>query len=144
MRSEFLETIRKEGIDKSSRSEAGNLKYEYYDSTSDPDELLLIEKWQNEDAIDFHKNQAHFARLGELKIKYVDETIIDNNGANTITYPISIPSIPWQNPQPITPTWWTNSPTCSEAAKTSFTTTMHNTNLKAIKEELKNEQDEKI
>lgn len=49
------------------------------------------------------------------------ETIIDNNGTNTITYPISIPSIPWQNPQPLTPTWWTNSPTCSEAAKTSFT-----------------------
>ena len=77
MRSVFLEAIRKEGIDKSARSEAGNLKYEYYDSTSDSDELLLIEKWQNEDAIDFHKNQAHFAKLRELKIKYVDETIID-------------------------------------------------------------------
>ena len=76
-RTEFLETIQKEGIDNASRLEEGNLKYEYYYSTSDPDELLLIEKWQNEDAIAFHKNQPHFSRLGELKAEYVNETIID-------------------------------------------------------------------
>ena len=71
-------------------------------------------------------------KFNEEEVLTLIETIIDNNGTNTITYPISTPSIPWQNPQPLNPTW-TNPPytvTCSEAAKTNISTTMHNTKLK--------------
>ena len=76
-RDEYLEAIRRERIDKASRAEAGNLKYDYYISTEDTDEVLLIEKWKDAEAIEFHKNQEHFAKLGELKAEFVEETIID-------------------------------------------------------------------
>ena len=76
-RAEYLHAIHKEGIDESSRAEEGCLKYEYYNSTTDDDELLLIEKWKDSEAIDVHKNSEHFKRLGELKTEYVIETIIE-------------------------------------------------------------------
>ncbi len=38
------------------------------------DELLLTEVWQDAEAIEFHKNSEHFARLGELKAEYVENT----------------------------------------------------------------------
>lgn len=69
----------------------------------------------------------------EEEVLTLIETIIDNNETNTITYPISIPNTPWQTtPQPLD-IRWNNPPftiTCSEAAKTDISTTMHNTNLK--------------
>ena len=77
MREAFLDTIKKEGIDNGSRSEDGNICYEYFFSTSDPDVLFLLEKWKDADAVEFHKVQPHFIRLGELKSEFVDETIID-------------------------------------------------------------------
>ena len=36
--------------------------------------LLLTEVWQDAEAIGFHKNSEHFARLGELKAEYVENT----------------------------------------------------------------------
>lgn len=71
-------------------------------------------------------------KFNEEEVLTLIDTIIDNNGTNTITYPLSTPGIPWQNPQPLSPTW-TNPPytvTCSEAVKTNISTTMHNTNLR--------------
>ncbi len=68
---------RKEGIDSASRAEAGNEKYDYYFPVDDNDELLLVEKWKDAEAIIEHGKQPHFKRLGELKADYVDETIIE-------------------------------------------------------------------
>ena len=77
MRDEFLEMIMTEGIDATSRAEEGNLKYDYYCSIDDSDELLLLEKWKDADALSEHAKKEYFARLGELKSKYVDETVIE-------------------------------------------------------------------
>lgn len=77
MRVEFLEMITTEGIDAASRAEDGNLKYDYYCSVDDSDELLLLEKWKDADAFAEHAKQKHFARLGELKFEYVEETVIE-------------------------------------------------------------------
>ncbi len=77
MREEFLEMIVTEGIDVASRAEAGNMKYDYYIPYEDGDDLLLVEKWQDAEALEEHKRQAHFARLGELKSEFVDDTIIE-------------------------------------------------------------------
>ena len=77
MREEFLEMIMAEGLDEASRAEAGNIKYDYYIPTDSDDELLLVEKWANQDALAFHGSQPHFKRLGEMKAAYVDETIIE-------------------------------------------------------------------
>ncbi|MBP3240504.1 MAG: antibiotic biosynthesis monooxygenase [Oribacterium sp.] len=80
-REAFLEAIQKEGIDSASRSEAGNMKYEYYFSADNNDELFLVEKWKDADAITFHFSQAHFKRLGELKAEFVLDTIIEKYDA---------------------------------------------------------------
>lgn len=71
-------------------------------------------------------------KFNEEEVLTLIEAIIDNSGTNTITYPISTPGIPWQNPQPLSPIWIEPlfTVTCSEGPKTNITTTMHNTNLK--------------
>lgn len=77
MREEFLEQIMSEGIDVACRSEDGNFKYDYYMSADHDDEMLLVEKWRDADAVATHGQQAHFKRLGEIKDEYVEETIIE-------------------------------------------------------------------
>ena len=77
MRDEFLERIVAEGIDAACRAEAGNLKYDYYYAADDGDELLLVEKWRDADALAAHGKQPHFARLGEIKPTYVADTVVE-------------------------------------------------------------------
>ena len=77
MREEFYEMILAEGLDEASRAEEGNLKYDYYFPVDDSDEMLLVEKWKDAEALAEHGKQLHFARLGELKGTYVIDTIIE-------------------------------------------------------------------
>ena len=77
MREEFLEAILREGLDEASRSEEGNLKYDYYLPFDDNGDLLLLEKWRDADALSAHGKTAHLKRLGELKTVYVTETVIE-------------------------------------------------------------------
>ena len=77
MREEFLEAIMAEGIGAACQAEAGNIKYDYYRSVDDSDELFLVEKWQDAEALAAHAKQPHFARLGEIKAEFVTDTIIE-------------------------------------------------------------------
>ena len=77
MREAFLDKIKAEGIDLGSRNEEGNICYEYFFSTSTSDVLFLLEKWKDAEAVEFHKKQPHFLRLGELKSEFVEETTIE-------------------------------------------------------------------
>ena len=77
MREEFLEMIMAEGIDVASRAEAGNIKYDYYFPADGSDELLLVEKWKDADAIAGHGRQPHYARLKALKADFVTDTVIE-------------------------------------------------------------------
>ncbi len=77
MKEEFLEMIITEGIDTASRAEAGNIKYDYYLPADGSDELLLVEKWKDAEAIAEHGKQPHYARLKELKTEYVIDTVIE-------------------------------------------------------------------
>ena len=76
-REEFLETIYEEGLDMASRAEEGNIKYDYYYPADDSDELLLVEKWRDEEAFEQHKKEPHFRRLGEIKNSLGIETVMD-------------------------------------------------------------------
>ena len=76
-RAEFLSRIRAEGIDAASRAEEGNLQYDYFLSVEHGDDLLLIEKYKNEEAVAEHVRQAHAARLVELKETYVADLILE-------------------------------------------------------------------
>jgi len=77
MREEFLERIITEGIDVASRAEAGNIKYDYFVPTDGSDDLLLVEKWKDANALTEHSKQPHFKKLGELKPEFVNDTIIE-------------------------------------------------------------------
>ena len=66
-----------EGLDAASRAEVGNIKYDYYKPVGGSDELLLVEKWKDADALAEHGKTPHLKRLGELKSEFVEETVIE-------------------------------------------------------------------
>lgn len=82
-RADFHKAVRDHGVDESSRSEEGNIRYEYSYGINE-DELILTEIWKDEDAVEIHKNSEHFARLGELKAEYVEDTEITKLKAEQI------------------------------------------------------------
>ncbi len=75
-REEFHKAVEESGIAKASRGEAGNRKYDYFRAADDPDLMLLVEHWEDEEAFQFHTQQSHFKALRELKAKYVENTTI--------------------------------------------------------------------
>lgn len=77
MREVFLNAIRAEGLDAACRAEAGNIKYDYYFPADGSDELLLVEKWRDAEALALHGKEPHFARIGVLKPQYVTDTVIE-------------------------------------------------------------------
>lgn len=77
MRNDFLEMIMAEGIDEACRAEDGNIKYDYYTPVDDSDDLFLLEKWRDADALAEHGKQPHLTRLKEIKAEFVTDTIIE-------------------------------------------------------------------
>ena len=72
-RDHYYEAIRENHIDELSLAEEGCVRYEYSFGIA-PDELILTEVWRDAQAIEIHKNSAHFAKFGELKAEYVETT----------------------------------------------------------------------
>ena len=52
------------------RAEAGNLRYEYYQSLDDPETILLIDSWTDQAAIDAHHASPMMATIAELRENY--------------------------------------------------------------------------
>jgi len=71
-RKSFHEALLKEGIQKGSQNETGNIAYDYFLSVDRPDELLLVEKWVDKDALTLHKTLPHFLRHQVLKDQYIE------------------------------------------------------------------------
>ena len=44
---------------------------------ADADELFLLEKWKDADALTEHTKQTHYIRLGEFKPDYGTDTIVE-------------------------------------------------------------------
>ena len=76
-RDRFLKLITTEGIDAASRAEAGNIRYDYYLPADGRNELFLVEKWRDADALAEHGAQPHYTRLKALKTEYVLDTVIE-------------------------------------------------------------------
>ena len=77
MRQAYLDALHSEGLDQACRDEEGNIKYDYYLSETDPDEILLVEKWRDAEILAVHMQTAHFKRIGEIKSVYVDKTVLE-------------------------------------------------------------------
>lgn len=52
------------------RNEAGNLRYEYYQSLDDPETILLIDSWKDQESIDVHHASPMMKTIMELREKY--------------------------------------------------------------------------
>lgn len=66
-REELRELVRAEGIDVDSRNEEGNFKYEFFMSTEEPNDILLLEWWKDVDAWMHHRTLPHYKKLDEIK-----------------------------------------------------------------------------
>lgn len=75
-RDEFYRAIMESGVAAASRAEKGNEKYDYFYSPDNKNELLLIELWASEEVLKQHWETEHFKALGDLKKKYVIDTVI--------------------------------------------------------------------
>lgn len=66
----FLEEMITRGIVDKIRAEKGNLRYEYYFPISDSETLLLIDEWENQEALDFHHQSEMMKEIATLREKY--------------------------------------------------------------------------
>lgn len=75
-RAAFVEAVKREGILDAVRAEDGCLRYDYYFSEADENELLLIEAWETKRHQQIHIEQPHMARLREMKDDYIQSTVL--------------------------------------------------------------------
>ena len=66
----FAEEMTAGGTVAAIRAEAGNLRYEYYQPLDDPETILLIDSWENQEAIDNHHASPMMATIAVLREKY--------------------------------------------------------------------------
>lgn len=52
------------------RAEKGNIRYEYFESLSNPEEILLVDCWENQEAIDNHHASRMMQTIITLREKY--------------------------------------------------------------------------
>ena len=76
-RDNFYNAIVSAGIDLAAKNEEGNLRYDFEIPENEKDILYLHELWENAEVLAAHAEMPHYAALGELKAKYVIDTIIE-------------------------------------------------------------------
>ena len=75
-REAFVEKVKAEGVLAAIRAEDGCLRYDYYFSEADENELLLIEAWETREHQQIHIAQPHMARMRAFKDAYVASTTL--------------------------------------------------------------------
>ena len=66
----FAEEMEQSGMAAAIRAEKGNLKYEYFYPLNDKETVLLIDSWENQEAIDAHHQTPMMNKITELRNKY--------------------------------------------------------------------------
>ena len=66
----FAEEMVSGGIVDAVRAEEGNERYEYFFPMDDPETVLLIDRWRDQAAIDFHHKSPMMAQIAQLREKY--------------------------------------------------------------------------
>ena len=75
-RDAFIKKVKQTGILDAIRHEDGCIKYDYYLSEKDANELLLIEQWESKEHQQIHISQPHMAKLREFKDNYISNTVL--------------------------------------------------------------------
>lgn len=52
------------------RNAEGNLRYEYFVPLNDPETVLLIDEWKDQESLDIHHKSSAMERITELREKY--------------------------------------------------------------------------
>lgn len=66
----FAEEMISSGIVDEIRLKKGNLRYEYFIPLNDDNIVLLIDSWENQEALDSHHNSETMKMIMELRNKY--------------------------------------------------------------------------
>lgn len=66
----FAEEMMASGIVDKVRAEEGNERYEYFLPMEDPETVLLIDRWRDQEALDFHHKSEMMKQIAELRDKY--------------------------------------------------------------------------
>ena len=66
----FAEEMVQTGIVTAIRAEDGNLRYEYFFPMDDPETVLLIDQWRDQEAIDVHQASPMMGNIAALREKY--------------------------------------------------------------------------
>lgn len=67
---QFTHEMEASGIADRIRNEAGNLRYEYFVPMDDPETVLLIDSWQDQESLDAHHASPMMNELAQLREKY--------------------------------------------------------------------------
>ena len=66
----FVEEMESSGTADAIRAEEGNLRYDYFFSSADPETVLLIDSWTSQEAIDAHHATPMMETIAALREKY--------------------------------------------------------------------------
>ena len=66
----FAEEMERSGTADLIRNESGNERYEYFLPMDDPETVLLIDIWKNQEAIDRHHASTMMQKITQLREKY--------------------------------------------------------------------------
>ena len=81
----FAEEMVSSGTVAAIRAEDGNVRYEYFFPMEDPETVLLIDQWRDQEAIDVHHASPMMAQIAALREKYdlhmkVERFVSDDSG----------------------------------------------------------------
>ena len=81
----FAEEMLSSGVVDEIRAEKGNLKYEYFLPMNSDETVLLIDRWENQQALDIHHKSPMIQKIIDLREKYdlsmkVERYITDESG----------------------------------------------------------------
>ena len=66
----FAEDMINSGIVNEIRNKTGNLRYEYFLPLDDEETILLIDSWENQEALDEHHKSETMKKIIDLRNKY--------------------------------------------------------------------------
>lgn len=73
----FLKEVIENSILEKIRKEEGCIRYDYFISLENRDEILLLELWENENFQKEHMKQDHMKNLKLIKDKYILDTRVE-------------------------------------------------------------------
>ena len=67
---EFAREMTESGLVNKIRAEEGNERYEYFFPLDDPETVLLIDRWRDQQALDDHHKSEMMEEIAALRKKY--------------------------------------------------------------------------